>query len=26
MTRDPLLVDSHGRVLRDLRVSITDRC
>ena len=21
-----LLVDSHGRVLRDLRVSITDRC
>src|SRR5207302_5060971 len=26
MTRDNLLVDSHGRVLRDLRVSITDRC
>ena len=26
MTRDSLLVDSHGRVLRDLRVSITDRC
>ena len=26
MTGDPLLVDSHGRVLRDLRVSITDRC
>ena len=24
---DPnLLIDSHGRVLRDLRVSITDRC
>src|SRR5205823_11496963 len=21
-----LLIDSHGRVLRDLRVSITDRC
>lgn len=26
MTRDRLLVDAHGRVLRDLRVSITDRC
>jgi cyclic pyranopterin phosphate synthase len=26
MTRDNLLVDSHGRVLRDLRISITDRC
>jgi GTP 3',8-cyclase len=26
MTRDKLLVDSHGRVLRDLRISITDRC
>lgn len=26
MTRDNLLVDSHGRILRDLRVSITDRC
>jgi cyclic pyranopterin phosphate synthase len=26
MTNDRLLVDSHGRVLRDLRVSITDRC
>jgi cyclic pyranopterin phosphate synthase len=26
MTRPRLLVDSHGRVLRDLRVSITDRC
>lgn len=26
MTGDNLLVDSHGRVLRDLRVSITDRC
>jgi cyclic pyranopterin phosphate synthase len=26
MTRDDLLVDSHGRILRDLRVSITDRC
>jgi GTP 3',8-cyclase len=26
MTRDGLLIDSHGRVLRDLRVSITDRC
>ena len=24
--RGNLLVDSHGRVLRDLRVSITDRC
>src|SRR5436305_2968815 len=26
MTRADGLVDSHGRVLRDLRVSITDRC
>ena len=26
MIRDHLLVDSHGRILRDLRVSITDRC
>ena len=26
MTRAHLLVDSHGRTLRDLRVSITDRC
>jgi cyclic pyranopterin phosphate synthase len=26
MTVVPPLVDSHGRVLRDLRVSITDRC
>jgi cyclic pyranopterin phosphate synthase len=26
MTRDNLLVDSYGRILRDLRISITDRC
>ena len=26
MTRDGALVDSHGRTLRDLRVSVTDRC
>src|SRR6266705_2051618 len=26
MTQAALLVDSHGRVLRDLRISITDRC
>jgi cyclic pyranopterin phosphate synthase len=26
MTRPNLLVDAHGRTLRDLRVSITDRC
>jgi len=26
MTSSALLVDSHGRVLRDLRVSVTDRC
>ena len=26
MTDENLLIDSHGRVLRDLRVSITDRC
>src|SRR5258705_750897 len=26
MTQAASLVDSHGRVLRDLRVSITDRC
>src|SRR5579859_8005441 len=26
MARNSLLVDAHGRVLRDLRVSITDRC
>jgi cyclic pyranopterin phosphate synthase len=26
MTRSSALIDSHGRVMRDLRVSITDRC
>src|SRR5512133_730188 len=26
MTNADLLIDSHGRVLRDLRVSLTDRC
>jgi len=26
MTRGRSLIDSHGRVLRDLRVSLTDRC
>jgi GTP 3',8-cyclase len=26
MTQPNLLVDSHGRILRDLRVSVTDRC
>jgi cyclic pyranopterin phosphate synthase len=26
MIRSDLLVDSHGRVMRDLRVSVTDRC
>jgi len=26
MIRSNLLVDSHGRILRDLRVSVTDRC
>ena len=26
MTRAPLLIDSHGRTLRDLRISVTDRC
>ncbi len=26
MTRVPLLADSFGRVMRDLRVSVTDRC
>ncbi|TAL00569.1 MAG: GTP 3',8-cyclase MoaA [Verrucomicrobia bacterium] len=26
MTRPGSLVDSHGRILRDLRVSLTDRC
>src|SRR6187455_2746918 len=26
MSPDSLLVDSHGRVIRDLRVSVTDRC
>jgi cyclic pyranopterin phosphate synthase len=26
MTESDVLLDSHGRVLRDLRVSITDRC
>jgi len=26
MTDDRILIDSHGRVLRDLRVSLTDRC
>jgi cyclic pyranopterin phosphate synthase len=25
-TRDPRLTDGHGRVIHDLRVSITDRC
>src|SRR6185503_8525730 len=26
MTDQSLLIDSHGRVMRDLRVSVTDRC
>lgn len=26
MIRSNLLVDSHGRIMRDLRVSVTDRC
>ena len=26
MSRSNLLADSHGRVMRDLRVSVTDRC
>lgn len=26
MTGTPALIDSHGRVLRDLRISVTDRC
>ncbi len=26
MTRAPGLIDSHGRTLRDLRISLTDRC
>jgi len=26
MTRGHSLIDSHGRVLRDLRISVTDRC
>ena len=26
MSHPPLLVDAHGRVMRDLRVSVTDRC
>jgi len=26
MTQKALLIDSHGRTLRDLRVSLTDRC
>ena len=26
MTRGVALVDSHGRTLRDLRISLTDRC
>jgi cyclic pyranopterin phosphate synthase len=26
MTRPEALIDSHGRVMRDLRVSVTDRC
>ena len=26
MLTSPLLIDSHGRVMRDLRVSVTDRC
>lgn len=26
MTRPEALIDSHGRVMRDLRISVTDRC
>ena len=26
MIRPNLLIDSHGRIMRDLRVSVTDRC
>jgi cyclic pyranopterin phosphate synthase len=26
MSHESLLVDSHGRIMRDLRVSVTDRC
>src|SRR6185295_3286224 len=26
MIRSRLLIDSHGRILRDFRVSVTDRC
>jgi cyclic pyranopterin phosphate synthase len=26
MIQSPVLADSHGRILRDLRVSLTDRC
>ena len=26
MSRPGKLIDSHGRVLRDLRISVTDRC
>src|SRR5256885_13659493 len=26
MIRANLLIDSHGRILRDLRISLTDRC
>src|SRR3954471_7983783 len=26
MTRKNVLSDSHGRIIRDLRISITDRC
>ena len=26
MTPAPLLIDSHGRTLRDVRISVTDRC
>jgi cyclic pyranopterin phosphate synthase len=26
MSHDGLLIDSHGRVMRDLRISVTDRC
>lgn len=26
MSQDGLLADSHGRIMRDLRISVTDRC
>src|SRR5215470_6180468 len=26
MTQSARLIDSHGRIMRDLRVSVTDRC